>query len=63
MQLSGTRRTALLGFLIGVTLGCLFGVVVGGLPNRSDKNEPEMLSVNQNTGKPQLHIKGKPEIK
>jgi hypothetical protein len=58
------RKTALLGFFIGVTLGCLFGAVMGVLPSGGGSNEqPEMLSVNQNTGKPQLHIKGKPEIK
>ncbi len=62
-QISGMRRTALIGFLIGVTLGCLFGVMVGGLPSKLEKGEPDMLSVNQRTGKPQLHIKGKPEIK
>ena len=58
------RKTAFLGFFIGVALGCLFGAVMGFLPDRGGSNEqPEMLSVYQNTGKPQLHIKGKPEIK
>jgi hypothetical protein len=58
------QKTAILGFSIGVVLGCLFGAVMGVLPNGGDsKGEPEMLSVNQATGKPQLHIKGKPEIK
>ena len=57
------RKTALLGFLIGVLLGCLFGAVVGVTPGGSDRRQQEMLSVNANTGKPQLHIKGKPEIK
>jgi hypothetical protein len=58
------RKTAFLGFFIGVALGCLFGAVMGVLPDGGgSKEQPEMLSVNQNTGKPQLHIKGKPEIK
>lgn len=57
------RKTALLGFFSGVVLGCLFGAVMGGAPGGSDRPQQEMLSVNQNTGKPQLHIKGKPEIK
>lgn len=49
---------------MGVVLGCLFGAIVGTLPSGGQsKEEPEMLSVNQSTGKPQLHIKGKPEIK
>jgi hypothetical protein len=34
------------------------GHASSGLSNK----QPEMLSVNQRTGKPQLHIKGKPEI-
>ena len=58
------RRTALLGFAVGLVLGCLFGAVVCTLPDGGASNEqPEMLSVNQSTGKAQLHIKGKPEIK
>ena len=57
------RKTAFLGFFIGVALGCLFGAVMGVLPGGGGKEQTEMLSVNQNTGKPQLHIKGKPEIK
>lgn len=60
---SGVRKTALLGFFSGVVLGCLFGAVMGVAPGDSDRPQQEMLSVNQNTGKPQLHIKGKPEIK
>ncbi len=63
LQISGMRRIALFGFLVGAILGCLFGAIVGGLPGQADKAGPEMLSVNQSTGKPQLHIKGKPEIK
>lgn len=58
------KRTALLGFTIGVVLGCLFGAIMDVTPDgRGEKEQPEMLSVNQKTGKPQLHIKGKPEIK
>ncbi len=57
------RKTALLGFFSGVVLGCLFGAVMGVSPGGADRPQQEMLSVNANTGKPQLHIKGKPEIK
>ena len=58
------KKTALLGFSVGVVLGCLFGALVGIFPDGGESTgEPEMLSVNQSTGKPQLHIKGKPEIK
>ena len=63
IRISTTRKTALFGFLIGITLGCLFGTTMGILPSGAARGNPEMLSVNQRTGKPQLHIKGKPEIK
>lgn len=57
-------RTAFLCFFIGVALGCLFGAVMEILPGGNDGREQSVpLSVNQRTGKPQLHIKGKPEIK
>ena len=58
------RKTAFQGFFIGVALGCLFGAVMAVLPERgSSKEQPATLSVNERTGKPQLHITGKPEIK
>ena len=57
------RKTALIGFVIGVVLGCLFGAVMGVIPGGAPVEQQEMLSVNATTGKPQLHIKGKPEIK
>ncbi len=60
---SGMRKTALLGFFSGVVLGCLFGAVMGVSSGGNDRPQEEMLGVNPNTGKPQLHIKGKPEIK
>jgi hypothetical protein len=60
----GMRKTAFLGFFIGVTLGCFFGALMAVLPEGGSREEQSaMLSVNQRTGKPQLHIKGKPEIK
>ena len=58
------RKTAFQGFFIGAALGCLFGTVMAVLPERgSSKEQSTTLSVNERTGKPQLHIKGKPEIK
>ena len=56
------QKTAFLGFLIGVALGCLFVDAMGFAPNGNDDRAFDALSVNPNTGKPQLHIKGKPEI-
>ena len=58
------RKTAFLGFFIGIALGCLFGAVMAVLPEGdSSKEQSAALSVNERTGKPQLHMKGKPEIK
>lgn len=58
------RKTALLGFFIGSAIGCFFGAVMALLPEgRGSKEQPSILSVNERTGKPQLHIKGRPEIK
>ncbi len=55
----------MIGFGLGVALGCLFGAVMGARPEAGDEHphQREMLSVNANSGRPQLHIKGKPEIK
>jgi ABC-type nitrate/sulfonate/bicarbonate transport system permease component len=57
------RRTAMIGFLIGVALGCLFGAMMQVSPSAAESKQPFGLSVNQQTGKPQIHVKGKPEIK
>ena len=58
------RRTAFLGFFIGAALGCLFGALMAALPEgNGSKEQPTMLSVNQRTGKPQFHVKGKAEIR
>jgi ABC-type nitrate/sulfonate/bicarbonate transport system permease component len=63
LRIASIRKIALFGFLIGGALGCLLGATLGLLPSGVGNREPEMLSVNQATGKPHLHIKGKPEIK
>lgn len=46
-----------------MTLGCLFGAVMGLLPGRDEGGQKTSLSVNEVSGKPQLHVRGKPEIK
>jgi hypothetical protein len=55
------RKTALIAFVVGMTLGCLFGAAIS-FPGRDESKQRATLSVNQATGKPQLHVKGKPEI-
>ncbi len=56
------RRTALLGFVIGLAMGCLFGALMSAIQKRTGRDQVETLSVNQRTGRPQIHIKGKPEV-
>ena len=56
------RRMALIGFAVGMTLGCLFGAAMSCVPGRDENNQRASLSVNQATGKPQVHVKGVPEI-
>lgn len=57
------RRRAIIGAIIGAIMGCLVGALTEfrQAPNVADN--PYLESVNQNTGKPQLHVAGKPEIK
>ena len=62
-QISPMRKTALLAFAIGMALGCLFGAAMGFLPKQDEGLQRATLSVNQVSGRPQIHIRGKPEIK
>lgn len=61
-------RTSLMGGLIGVVLGFLCGAIMtwllptnAGGPDTDSVNMTE--SVDQSTGKPQIHLQGKPPIK
>jgi hypothetical protein len=61
-------RTSVIACSIGLALGILFGVLTTWLlptntvgPDNSSVDIGE--SVNQRTGKPQVHLQGKPEIK
>ncbi len=56
------RKKAIIGSVLGVTLGCLVGALTEFRPTTATDQKPYVLSVNQSTGKPQLHVKGKPEI-
>ena len=60
---ASTRRTAFAAFCAGAFLGCLFGVITTLVPGGRKTRESDILSVNERTGKSQLHVTGKPEIK
>jgi len=60
---ASTRRTAFAAFCAGLALGCLFGVITTLIPGGRKTRVSDILSVNERTGKSQLHITGKPEIK
>jgi len=62
LQLFSRRRSALSGFVVGLVLGCLVGATMILLPRAS--NAPNAtLGVNEETGKTQIHLQGKPDIK
>lgn len=56
------KRRAIIGAVIGITLGCLVGAITEFRQPAVGEAKPYVLSVNQNTGKPQLHVQGKPEL-
>jgi hypothetical protein len=56
------KKRIFAGTLIGLTAGCLVGGLSEFRSGNVDGREPYVLSVNQQTGRPQLHVQGKPEI-
>ena len=55
------RKPAIICLLIGVTLGCVTGAMIETRPTSTVTAKPYVVSVNQSTGKPQLHVQGKAE--
>lgn len=55
------RKPAIICLLIGVTLGCVAGAMIETRQTSTVTPKPYVVSVNQRTGKPQLHVQGKPE--
>ena len=51
-------RTAVIGFVIGMTLGCLCGAALSFFPDEMKTGKAATLSVNAISGRAQLHIKG-----
>jgi ABC-type nitrate/sulfonate/bicarbonate transport system permease component len=62
LQSASRRRTSLTGFIIGLVLGCLVGGIMAVLP-QSNNAPSATLDVNEATGKTQIHLQGKPNIK
>ena len=62
LQSASRRRTSLTGFIIGLVLGCLVGGIMAVLP-QSNSAPSATLDVNEATGKTQIHLQGKPNIK
>lgn len=61
-SLPGVRRQAIISLIIGATLGCVAGAMIESRQTAADSDKPYVLSVNQRTGKPQLHVTGQPEM-
>lgn len=58
----GVRRQAIISLIIGATLGCVAGAMIETRQTAVSSAKPYVLSVNQRTGKPQLHVTGQPEL-
>ncbi len=61
-QFRSVRKQALICLLVGVTLGCVSGALIENRQASTALAKPYVVSVNQRTGKPQLHVQGKPEL-
>ncbi len=55
------RKPAIISLFIGITLGCVAGAMIETRQAATGSAKPYVVSVNQSTGKPQLHVQGKPE--
>lgn len=56
------RQQAIISLVIGVFLGGMAGAMMQSRQVNSVADKPYVLSVNQRTGRPQLHVKGQPEL-
>jgi hypothetical protein len=56
------RRKAIIGIIIGATLGCLVGALTDLREPATNGHNPYLMSLNQRTGRPQLHVQGKAEV-
>ncbi|MGI8432616.1 MAG: hypothetical protein ACR2MW_10065 [Chthoniobacterales bacterium] len=59
--ISRVRKPVIISLLIGVTLGCVAGAMIETRQTSTVTAKPYIVSVNQSTGKPQLHVQGKAE--
>lgn len=56
------RQQAIISLVIGVFLGCAAGALLQPRQGSAAADKTYNLSVNQRTGRPQLHVKGQPEL-
>ncbi|HEY1769322.1 MAG TPA: hypothetical protein VGG02_03605 [Chthoniobacterales bacterium] len=62
-QFGSMRRKAIIGVILGAAAGCLVGAITEVRQPAGDADQPYILSLNQRTGRPQLHVRGQPELK
>ena len=55
------RKPAIISLIIGIALGCVAGTLIETRQTSNGSAKPYVVSVNQSTGKPQLHVQGKAE--
>ncbi len=56
------RQQVIISVIIGAFLGCAAGALLQPRQSSGPADKPYNLSVNQRTGRPQLHVKGQPEL-
>jgi hypothetical protein len=56
------RQQVIISLIVGALLGCVAGALIQSRSGGPATEKPYVLSVNQRTGKPQLHVKGQPEL-
>jgi hypothetical protein len=59
---TGVERERIISLIVGVTLGAVSGAVIESRQPALKSIKPYVLSVDQRTGKPHLHVRGKPEL-
>lgn len=56
------QQKAIIAAIVGIASGCFVSAMIDARHQNQDSSEPYVLSVNQRTGRPELHVKGQPDI-